>query len=52
MGEDFDQHLAFVIGALEPRAAELGLTGEAVDGEAAVGNDDVSAPPGNVAGEA
>ena len=27
LGEDFDQHLAFVIAALEPHAAELGLTG-------------------------
>jgi putative nucleotidyltransferase with HDIG domain len=27
LGEDFDEHLAFVIAALEPRAAELGLTG-------------------------
>src|ERR1700750_3297425 len=27
LGEDFDQHLAFVIAALEPRAAELGLLG-------------------------
>jgi putative nucleotidyltransferase with HDIG domain len=27
LGEDFDQHLAFVIAAMEPRAAELGLTG-------------------------
>jgi putative nucleotidyltransferase with HDIG domain len=27
LGEDFDQHLAFVIAALEPRAAELGLGG-------------------------
>ena len=27
LGEDFDQHLAFVIAALEPRAEELGLTG-------------------------
>jgi hypothetical protein len=52
MGEDFDQHLAFVIAALEPRAAELGLSGAAAGGQAAVGNDGVSAPPGNVAGEA
>ncbi len=29
LGEDFDAHLAFVIAALEPRAAELGLTGAA-----------------------
>ena len=29
MGEDFDEHLAFVIAALEPRAEELGLTGQA-----------------------
>jgi len=29
LGEDFDAHLAFVIAALEPRAEELGLTGEA-----------------------
>ena len=29
LGEDFDEHLAFVIAALEPRAEELGLTGEA-----------------------
>jgi putative nucleotidyltransferase with HDIG domain len=28
LGEDFDQHLAFVIAALEPRAEELSLTGE------------------------
>jgi putative nucleotidyltransferase with HDIG domain len=28
LGEDFDAHLAFVIAALEPRAEELGLTGE------------------------
>src|SRR6201995_550594 len=28
MGEDFDAHLVFVTAALEPRAAELGLTGE------------------------
>jgi putative nucleotidyltransferase with HDIG domain len=27
LGEDFDEHLAFVIAALEPRAEELGLTG-------------------------
>jgi putative nucleotidyltransferase with HDIG domain len=27
IGEDFDQHLAFVIAALEPRAEELGLSG-------------------------
>jgi len=27
LGEDFDEHLAFVIAALEPRAAELGLAG-------------------------
>jgi putative nucleotidyltransferase with HDIG domain len=27
LGEDFDQHLAFVIAALEPHAGELGLTG-------------------------
>jgi putative nucleotidyltransferase with HDIG domain len=27
LGEDFDQHLAFVIAALEPHAEELGLTG-------------------------
>jgi putative nucleotidyltransferase with HDIG domain len=39
LGEDFDAHLAFVIAALEPRAAELGLSGEA-------------APAGDVAGEA
>ena len=51
MGEDFDQHLAFVIAALEPRAEELGLTG-AAGGEAPAGNDGVSAPTGNVAGEA
>ena len=31
LGEDFDEHLAFVIAALEPRAEELGLTGEAAD---------------------
>jgi putative nucleotidyltransferase with HDIG domain len=29
LDEDFDEHLAFVIAALEPRAAELGLTGGA-----------------------
>jgi predicted hydrolase (HD superfamily) len=52
MGEDFDQHLAFVIAALEPRAAELGLTGGAAGGQATVGNDGVSGPTGNVAGEA
>ena len=28
LGEDFDEHIAFVIAALEPRAAELGLEGE------------------------
>ncbi|HKZ14678.1 MAG TPA: HDIG domain-containing protein [Solirubrobacterales bacterium] len=39
LGEDFDQHLAFVIAALEPRAAELGLTG-------------AGDPAGNVAGGA
>jgi hypothetical protein len=39
LGEDFDAHLAFVIAALEPRAAELGLTGEA-------------APVADVAGDA
>ncbi len=27
LGEDFDEHLAFVIAALEPRAEELGLAG-------------------------
>ncbi len=27
LGEDFDQHLAFVIAALEPHAEELGLAG-------------------------
>ena len=27
LGEDFDEHLTFVIAALEPRAAELGLEG-------------------------
>ena len=27
LGEDFDEHVAFVIAALEPRADELGLTG-------------------------
>jgi putative nucleotidyltransferase with HDIG domain len=27
LGEDFDEHLAFVIAALEPHADELGLTG-------------------------
>jgi putative nucleotidyltransferase with HDIG domain len=27
LGEDFDQHLSFVIAALEPHAGELGLTG-------------------------
>ena len=30
LGEDLDQHIAFVIAALEPRAEELGLTGGAV----------------------
>ncbi len=36
MGEDFDEHVAFVIAALEPRAEELGLTGQAADpGDAA-----------------
>ena len=35
MGEDFDEHLAFVIAALEPRAEELGLSGQpAAAGEA------------------
>jgi putative nucleotidyltransferase with HDIG domain len=28
LGEDFDEHLAFVIAALEPHAEELGLTGQ------------------------
>jgi hypothetical protein len=38
LGEDFDQHLSFVIAALEPRAEELGLTGEATTtGDAARG---------------
>ena len=32
--EDFDEHLAFVIAALEPRAAELGLAGEAPPADA------------------
>ena len=27
LGEDFDEHLAFVIAALQPRADELGLKG-------------------------
>jgi putative nucleotidyltransferase with HDIG domain len=27
LGEDFDEHLAFVIAALEPRSVELGLAG-------------------------
>jgi putative nucleotidyltransferase with HDIG domain len=27
LGEDFDEHIAFVIAALEPHAEELGLTG-------------------------
>ncbi|MGN6215333.1 MAG: HD domain-containing protein [Solirubrobacterales bacterium] len=27
LGEDFDEHVAFVIAALQPRAEELGLTG-------------------------
>jgi predicted hydrolase (HD superfamily) len=27
LGEDFDEHLAFVVGALEPHAEELGLSG-------------------------
>jgi len=35
LGEDFDEHLAFVIAALEPRAAELGLTGGVATGDAA-----------------
>jgi hypothetical protein len=44
LGEDFDAHLAFVIAALEPRAEELGLTGEpagpapAPGGEATAGD--------------
>ena len=29
LGVDFDEHLAFVIAALEPHAAELGLDGSA-----------------------
>jgi putative nucleotidyltransferase with HDIG domain len=29
LGEDFDEHVAFVIAALQPRADELGLSGEA-----------------------
>ena len=29
LGEDFDEHIAFVIAALEPRAEELGLSGQA-----------------------
>jgi putative nucleotidyltransferase with HDIG domain len=28
LGEDFDEHVAFVIAALQPRADELGLAGE------------------------
>lgn len=28
LGEDFDEHVAFVIGALQPRADELGLNGQ------------------------
>ena len=35
LGEDFDEHLAFVIAALEPRAEELGLTGSSADEPAA-----------------
>jgi putative nucleotidyltransferase with HDIG domain len=35
LGEDFDEHVAFVIAALEPRAAELGLTGGVATGDAA-----------------
>jgi putative nucleotidyltransferase with HDIG domain len=31
LGEDFDGHLAFVIAALEPRAAELGIEGQSAD---------------------
>jgi predicted hydrolase (HD superfamily) len=27
LGEDFDEHIAFVIAALEPEAETLGLTG-------------------------
>jgi putative nucleotidyltransferase with HDIG domain len=44
LGEDFDRHLAFVIAALEPRAAELGLTGQASSGG--------ESPTENVANEA
>ena len=29
LGVDFDQHVAFLIAAMEDRAAELGLQGEA-----------------------
>jgi predicted hydrolase (HD superfamily) len=29
LGEDFDEHLAFVIAALDERAGELGLEGSA-----------------------
>jgi predicted hydrolase (HD superfamily) len=32
LGVDFDEHVAFVIAALEPRAAELGLDPEAGSG--------------------
>src|ERR1700760_410589 len=55
MGEDFDQHLAFVIAALEPRAEELGLTGAAGPGGGASAGDGAAgggAQAGNVAGEA
>lgn len=31
LGEDFDEHIAFVIAALEPHAVELGLTGSRAD---------------------
>ncbi len=51
LGEDSDQHLAFVIAAFEPRAEELGLTG-ATAGDGAPGNDGVSTQAENVAGEA
>jgi predicted hydrolase (HD superfamily) len=31
LGVDFDEHLAFVIAALEPHAEELGLAGTPAD---------------------
>ena len=33
LGEDFDEHVAFVIAAMQPRAAELGLTPTRTEGE-------------------